>query len=114
LKNGKNLSVLEFNGSGAEPHHVYGNHKTLIEAIGVLLDHWKILFQISTENHRQGVAYWTFSRGLNHLMQARKHFKILRRLELMDSSAQQKTEKENLKSETIIPRYTLTTEKAMR
>jgi hypothetical protein len=114
LKNRKNFSVLEFNGSGAEPHHVYGNHKTLIEAIVILLEHWKILFRISRENHRHGVAYWNFSRGLNHLRQARKHFKILRGLELMDSSAQQKTKQENLKRETIIPRYTLTTEKAMR
>lgn len=29
LKTGNNFSILEYNGSGAEPHHVYGNGNTL-------------------------------------------------------------------------------------
>jgi hypothetical protein len=81
LKNGKNFSILEFNGSGAEPHHVYGNENSLLQAIRILLQHWNILYRISVENHKQGVSYWTFMRGLHHLIKARKHFKHLRALE---------------------------------
>ncbi len=31
LKEGKNYSILEFNGCGAEPHHVYGDGNTLLK-----------------------------------------------------------------------------------
>lgn len=81
LKNGRNFSILEFNGSGAEPHHVYGNGNNVFQAISILLDHWNILFRISKANHERGVAYWNFSRGLDHLKTAKKHFTLLRKLE---------------------------------
>lgn len=114
LKNRKHFSILEFNGSGAEPHHVYGNGNTLIQAIGILLEHWKILFTISRENHKRGAAYWNFSRGLKHLRQAREHFKILRSLELVGNVTQQKTNETSLEGETVMRQYTLTSERAMR
>ena len=44
LKEGKNFSILEYNGSGAEPHHAYGNGNTLWQAHKIFLHHWKILY----------------------------------------------------------------------
>src|SRR5215204_1749358 len=32
LKRGKNFTILEFNGTGAEPHHVYGNGYSFLQA----------------------------------------------------------------------------------
>lgn len=82
LKKGKNFSILEFNGSGAEPHHVYGNGNSLFKAIKILLDHWNILCMISIHNHKKnGIPYWGFLRGVRHLATARKHFKKLKQLE---------------------------------
>lgn len=81
LKNERNFSILEFNGSGAEPHHVYGNGNNVFQAIRILLDHWTILFKISKANHERGVTYWRFSRGLDHLKKAKKHFTLLQKLE---------------------------------
>jgi hypothetical protein len=81
LKRGKNFSILEFNGSGAEPHHVYGNGNSLFQAIRILLEHWRILYEISAANREKGIPYWNFKRGLQHLMNAKVHFKILRQLE---------------------------------
>jgi hypothetical protein len=82
LKNGKNFKILEFNGSGAEPHHVYGNGNTLIRAIAILLYHWHILYKISLANHKRGVPYWSFRRGYDHLKQARQYFRILKQLDI--------------------------------
>jgi hypothetical protein len=113
LKNGKHFSILEFNGSGAEPHHVYGNGNTLVKAIAVLLEHWKILFRISTQNHRNGIAYWNFSSGLNHLRQARRHFKTLRSLEFTDRSSRQNTNEKIREGEPVLQRYTFTADKVM-
>jgi hypothetical protein len=82
LKQGRNFSILEFNGSGAEPHHVYGNGNSLLQAIKILLYHWEILYQISVLNHKNGIPYWNFRQGIEKLMEARAHFKILRKLDL--------------------------------
>jgi hypothetical protein len=72
LKQGRNFSILEFNGSGAEPHHAYGNGNTLLQAHKIFLHHWKMLYQISKYNHHHGIKYWSFKRGLKFLSAARK------------------------------------------
>jgi hypothetical protein len=82
LKNGKNFLILEFNGSGAEPHHVYGNGNTLLEAYRILISHWKILFEISRSNHKIGYRYWNFVKGYKFLKNAKKHFKVLKQLDV--------------------------------
>jgi hypothetical protein len=81
LKNGTNFSILEFNGSGAEPHHVYGNHNTLLQAYKILLHHWSILYKISKINHKRGIHYWTFKSGWKYMKNAKKHFKMLKQLD---------------------------------
>ncbi|OIN57519.1 hypothetical protein BLX24_19965 [Arsenicibacter rosenii] len=61
LSTGEHLRILELNGAGAEPAHIYHPGFPLWRAWQVLLFHWKILFQISQENHRRGHAYMTLS-----------------------------------------------------
>jgi hypothetical protein len=81
LKDGKNFSILEFNGSGAEPHHVYGAGNTIWQAYKILLHHWQVLYKISKYNHQNGVRRWSFSQGWRFLKKARNHFKVLKRLD---------------------------------
>lgn len=81
LKQGKNFSILEFNGSGAEPHHVYGNGNTLIQALKILLHHWDVLFRISRANFRKGVTKWSFERGYLHFVKSEEHITLLRELD---------------------------------
>jgi hypothetical protein len=77
LKKGKQFSILEFNGSGAEPNHVYNAGYSLLQADKEFLKHWKALYQISRYNHKRGVPYWPFKKGLNFLRDAKKHLKVL-------------------------------------
>lgn len=81
LKSGKNFSILEYNGSGAEPHHAYGNGKTLWQAQKIFLHHWKILYQISKYNDRRGIPYWKYKRGLQFLKAARKEYNRLKKID---------------------------------
>lgn len=81
LKAGKDFSILEYNGSGAEPHHIYGNGNTLLEAWKILLRHWSVLYKISNHNHRNGHEKWGFKKGYSFLKAAKKHFKILKNLD---------------------------------
>ena len=81
LKQGKNFTILEYNGSGAEPHHAYGNNNTLWQAHKIFLHHWKILYRISKYNHQHGYPYWDFKRGWKFLKAARKEYNRLGRVD---------------------------------
>ena len=77
LKQGKNFLILEFNGSGAEPNHVYNAGYSLSEAQKEFLKHWEALYKISRYNREQGIPYWPFMKGLRFLKEAKKHLKVL-------------------------------------
>ncbi|GAC1418522.1 MAG: D-alanine--D-alanine ligase [Flavisolibacter sp.] len=81
LKEGKNFSILEFNGSGAEPHHIYGNGFSLLQAYKIVIEHWKVLYRISKINHTMGTPYWSYKKGLQFLSRAKKHFALLKKLD---------------------------------
>ncbi len=81
LKEGKNFSILEFNGCGAEPHHAYGNGNTLLQAYKIFIHHWKILYKISRYNYKTAIRYWEFRKGWRFLKDAKKHFAILKQLD---------------------------------
>jgi hypothetical protein len=81
LKKGKNFLVLEFNGCGSEPNHIYDCHMSLRKAYGVILRHWNVLYKISRYNHRNGTPYWPFKKGWDYLREARRHFKMLEKFD---------------------------------
>jgi hypothetical protein len=58
---GKHIKIVELNGVGAEPAHIYQPGFSIWEGWRVLLQHWQVIYKISRENHRQGVAYMTFA-----------------------------------------------------
>jgi len=81
LKNGENFSILEFNGCGAEPNHIYDANMKLGKAYREILKHWKILYDISKYNHENGTPYWPFKKGRKFLKDAQRHFKMLERFD---------------------------------
>lgn len=85
LKAGRNYSILEFNGAGAAPHHVYSvgaeRRYSLWQAWGIVLHHWAVLARIAGENHGRGVPYWSFRRGWQQLKQAQVHLQHLKRMD---------------------------------
>jgi hypothetical protein len=52
-----NFKVMELNGCGAEPAHIYHPGFPLGKAMAVLFRHWRNIFLISRENVRRGAAY---------------------------------------------------------
>lgn len=69
LKQGQ-FCILEYNGSGAEPHHVYGDGNNLLQACAILTSHWRMLYRISRLNHERGVDYWPLRKGWRFLKKA--------------------------------------------
>jgi hypothetical protein len=62
LEKGK-VMVMELNGCGAEPAHIYDPRFSLWQAIAVLFRHWRTIYQISAENHANGTPYISFREG---------------------------------------------------
>ncbi len=77
LKRGENYSILEFNGCGAEPNHIYDCNMSLGAAYREILRHWKALYEISKYNHENGTPYWSFQKGRKFLRDSHRHFKML-------------------------------------
>ncbi|MBP6025621.1 MAG: hypothetical protein KA762_18715 [Ferruginibacter sp.] len=78
LKNGKNFTILEYNGCGAEPNHFYDTGYTLLGAYSEILKHWKALYNISKYNRQQGVAPWPLQKGRRFLRDAKQNFKMMK------------------------------------
>jgi hypothetical protein len=76
LERGK-IKVLELNGCGAEPAHIYQPGFSLVAAFRVLFTHWRNLYVISAQNHSRGVPYLSFREGSAIF----KRFKALRSIE---------------------------------
>lgn len=81
LKAGRNFRILEYNGSGAAPHHVYAGRRSLWAAYRIILHHWAVLARIARLNHARGVPFWRFSHGWAFLKNAQRHLRLLKRLD---------------------------------
>lgn len=74
LYKGKVL-ILELNGCGAEPGHIYHPGYSMYQAIKELFLHWKNIFLIARANAKLGYPYTPFKQALSHY----KHFKTTTR-----------------------------------
>jgi hypothetical protein len=75
LYEGKGIKILELNGAGAEPAHIYDPAFSRREAYRVLFHHLQVLFRISQENYRNGVQYLSFSEGLRAFLKLKSYRK---------------------------------------
>lgn len=57
------VKIMELNGAGAEPAHIYHPGSSLFEAYKVLFFHWHMLYQVSKANRKRGVRYMTLKEG---------------------------------------------------
>jgi len=72
LENG-NVKIMELNGCGAEPAHIYHPGSSILKAIGVLITHWRNLYRVSKENHDRGVPYLSLQEGKQIYKRVKKH-----------------------------------------
>ncbi|NOU38052.1 MAG: D-alanine--D-alanine ligase [Ferruginibacter sp.] len=62
---GKNLSIIELNGAGSEPTHIYDPKHSIFFAWKEIARHLKILYRISVYNHTKNkIPYLSFKNGL--------------------------------------------------
>ncbi len=64
LRAGKNFSIVELNGAGSEPTHIYDPRHSVFFAWKEIARHFKILCSISMQNHKKGYRYLTVKEGM--------------------------------------------------
>ncbi|MBS1950373.1 MAG: D-alanine-D-alanine ligase [Cytophagales bacterium] len=65
LENGKHFSIIELNGAGSEPTHIYDPSHSLFYGWAEICKHWKLLYQISLINSQQlSIPLMSFTQGM--------------------------------------------------
>jgi hypothetical protein len=78
LRLGKNFSIIEINGAGSEPTHMYDSGHSLFFAWKEIIRHWNILWKISHINHRvYKLPYLKIRSGLEMLRQNKSYVKMI-------------------------------------
>jgi hypothetical protein len=54
---GKNFSIIELNGSGSEPTHLYDAKHSLLKAWKIIIQHWKIAYKIAVQQHQNKIEF---------------------------------------------------------
>ena len=77
LKQGKNFSVIEVNGAGSEPTHIYDPAHHLFFAWKEIIRHWIILWHFSRMNHKKNHPYLSVKDGIKMFREDKLHSKKL-------------------------------------
>jgi len=73
----KHFKILELNGAGAEPGHIYQPGYPLLRAYRDIIWHLATLAEISYLNKQRGHTYWSFRQGIKKLGEVRRYNKLL-------------------------------------
>ena len=78
LSKGKNFSIIELNGAGSEPTHIYDPAHSIFFAWKEIIRHWGILYSISKLNHKfHKIPYMKFQLGMQMLRENNRHIKLI-------------------------------------
>jgi hypothetical protein len=78
LKKGEKFSIIEINGAGSEPTHIYDPEHSIFFAWKEIIRHWNILYKISKINHRLNQQpYMSTKAGINMLLENQRYVKYI-------------------------------------
>jgi len=77
LRELKNFKVLELNGAGAEPAHIYHPGASLWKGYKDIFWHLDQLAQISRKNKALGIPYWSTKTGLLKMKKIKRYNKAI-------------------------------------
>lgn len=77
FRQGKNFSIIEVNGAGSEPTHIYDPAHSIFFAWKELTRHWNIMYKISRINHANGHPYLNWKQGTKMFRQDKINVRML-------------------------------------
>ena len=64
LQDDKNWCIIELNGAGSEPTHMYDPKHSILFAWKEIIRHWKMLYKVSMQNKRKGFPFLSYKEGM--------------------------------------------------
>ncbi|PWV53986.1 NRDE family protein [Chitinophaga sp. S165] len=81
LNKGADFSIIELNGAGSEPTHIYDPSHSLFFAWKEVCRHWRLLYCISRLNvKKKGLSLMNIAEGMKMLQSHTRHLKQVRQL----------------------------------
>ena len=77
IKNGKGFKIMEYNGIGAEPAHIYDPSYPFIKKIQDIYSHWKIIYRIYKKQKKKGVRAMSIREAIVRLKEYSNYQKSL-------------------------------------
>jgi hypothetical protein len=77
LKQLKNFKILELNGAGAEPGHIYQPGRSIWQAYRDIFWHLGVLSDICRLNRKKGHSYWSFKQGFKKWKSHQRYNRLL-------------------------------------
>jgi len=71
------FKIVELNGCGGEPTHIYDTGYSLLAAWRDLLHQWDVIYEVSRLNHKNGISYMSLKEGVQRF---RAYLKYKKRL----------------------------------
>lgn len=78
LNEGKHFSIIELNGAGSEPTHIYDPKHSIWYAWKEITLHLNYLYQISKKNRQAGFRALTTMEGIRMLQANKRHVQLLK------------------------------------
>lgn len=88
LEQNKNWCIIELNGAGSEPTHMYDPKHSLFFAWKEIIRHWKMLYKVSIQNNKKGFPYLSFQQGLAMFKENKVHVKKLNHIHFITPSVE--------------------------
>ncbi len=96
LEQGKNISIIELNGAGSEPTHMYDPKHSIFFAWKEIIRHWNILAKVSRLNHQQQqIPYMRFSEAMTMFKENKNYVKLIKEQHNGKNSSQQSLKSNN-------------------
>ncbi len=73
LKQGENISILELNGVGAEPAHIYQPGFSFFKGQKVIAQHYKMMYEAAIYNNSKGISYLSYHEFKNWRTLEKEH-----------------------------------------
>ena len=82
LKQGKNIIIIELNGTCSEPTHIYdANKMTYLGAVWEIIRYWQTIYKISVANRKQGIPFQSQREIGRRFLDLRQYFIAVERME---------------------------------
>lgn len=99
LAEDKNWSIIELNGAGSEPTHMYDPKHSLFFAWKEIIRHWRMLYKVSMQNKRKGFSFLKYKDGVAMFRGNSEYVKKLNKIDFKKDTGDEFGRQKNIRPE---------------